>query len=380
MEQRLLSLLAAGLNDAMPCNACFTDVSIRQWQELYRMSLAQSVLGVVFDGICKLPPEMRPPRPFFLKWLGIVLKLEGMNERMNDMIVELNNAFTDKGLHPILLKGQGLAACYPNPLHRQCGDIDILFEQGEQPSANDLLIKRGATETKEESSLHNAYAYKGIEVENHKKMGHLHNPFSNRYFNRLVKDCNIFSYYTADKNMATPPDTLNAVYVLLHAFRHFTTHGIGLRHICDWGQLLRAKHENIDLQALAVHLKKMHMDKAAKCFGWILIHRLNFPSEYFPFSVEGYERQGERFLRNVLCTGDFGHYDKDLAKRPEEYFAGKWFSWNHSVKRSLKSSAFCPSEFYWYLACKLIGAVRVEFKRINGCQQKIKESKRENSK
>lgn len=97
-----------------------------------------------FDGISSLPAELRPPRALYLKWAARTAQIEQANKRLNQLLPELNTLYREAGLHPVLLKGQGIGTNYRTPLHRQCGDIDIYLGKQGQPIANRLLLQQGA--------------------------------------------------------------------------------------------------------------------------------------------------------------------------------------------------------------------------------------------
>ena len=73
--------------------------------------------------------------------------------------------YREAGLHPILLKGQGIATHYINPLHRQCGDIDVYIGKEGQPIANNILLRHGAEAEGEASDKHGSYSFHGVPIE-----------------------------------------------------------------------------------------------------------------------------------------------------------------------------------------------------------------------
>ena len=204
MQQAFFSLVRAGLWDTPADAALFRGLTPAQWQELHRLAHTQSLLAVVFDGLNTLPVDLRPPRPLYLQWAAQTLQIEQANDRLDRMIVRLDRLYTDAGLHPVLLKGQGMAACYRQPRHRQCGDIDVYLGKDGQPRANRLLLEDGAQETGEESDKHASYELDGVHIENHRLVNRTNNPLANRRFVRLVRE-----WYPqgAERRigMATPP-------------------------------------------------------------------------------------------------------------------------------------------------------------------------------
>ena len=72
------------------------------------MANSQALLALTFDGISSLPAELRPPRALYLKWAARTAQIEQANKRLNQLLPELNTLYREAGLHPVLLKGQGI--------------------------------------------------------------------------------------------------------------------------------------------------------------------------------------------------------------------------------------------------------------------------------
>lgn len=185
--EAFFSLVRAGLWDTPAVVNLFRGLTPAQWQEVHRLARTQSLLAIVFDGINTLPAELHPPRPFYLQWATRTLQVEQANDHLNRMVERLDRLYYDAGLRPVLLKGQGMAACYRNPRHRQCGDIDIYIGKEGQSQANLLLLQSGACGSGE-SYKHASYELYGVHIENHRIFSRMHNPLANHRFTRLVRD------------------------------------------------------------------------------------------------------------------------------------------------------------------------------------------------
>ena len=62
----------------------FTD-----WQEIQCLARAQTVVGVVLDGMSSLPQNLRPARSEYMQWLSLVMQIENANDMLNDGAVEV---------------------------------------------------------------------------------------------------------------------------------------------------------------------------------------------------------------------------------------------------------------------------------------------------
>ena len=63
-----LELLRAGLWGRKP--SLSSPLSLDEWDELLNLSIQQTVVGVVFDGMSSLSDNMKPNRAVILKWLS----------------------------------------------------------------------------------------------------------------------------------------------------------------------------------------------------------------------------------------------------------------------------------------------------------------------
>ena len=81
--------------------------------------------GIVFRGLHHLPEEYLPADALMIHWVAKADRIERKNRRMDAALRLLLQLLGREGLHPVLLKGQGVAALYEHPLLRECGDIDL---------------------------------------------------------------------------------------------------------------------------------------------------------------------------------------------------------------------------------------------------------------
>lgn len=120
------------------------------WKELYRIAQKQCLVGILFDGIQKLPPaEVGMSKDLLPQWMMQCQMLEKANVRLNDAAIQVSEWFRKKGFRTCILKGQGNALMYPNPYSRTPGVSGWKVEiNGSSPlSALSRLLKRRAITT-----------------------------------------------------------------------------------------------------------------------------------------------------------------------------------------------------------------------------------------
>ena len=136
------------------------------WKELYAIAKKQCLVGVLFDGIKKLPAEhVGMKKELLLQWMAESQMLEKANVRLNGAAIQVSEWFRKKGFRTCILKGQGNALMYPNPYSRTPGDIDIWVEGGDKRV---ISFVRSISPHEKACYHHIDFpSYKGVEVEVH---------------------------------------------------------------------------------------------------------------------------------------------------------------------------------------------------------------------
>ena len=212
------------------------------WKELYAIAKKQCLVGVLFDGIKKLPAEhVGMEKELLLQWMAESQMLEKANVRLNDAAIQVSKWFRKKGFRTCILKGQGNALMYPHPYSRTPGDIDIWVEGGDKR----VISFVRSISPHEKACYHHIefLSYKGVEVEVHYRPSFLlcfrHNRKLQKYYER-VKD-EQFSHRVMlgeQGEIAIPTVEFNLIFQLTHIFSHLMNEGIGLRQLLDYYYVL----------------------------------------------------------------------------------------------------------------------------------------------
>ena len=212
------------------------------WKELYDIAKKQALLGVLFDGIKKLPAEhVGMKKELLLHWMAESQMLEKANVRLNDAAIHVSEWFRKKGFRTCILKGQGNAMMYPNPCSRTPGDIDIWVEGGDKRV---ISFVRSISPHEKACYHHIEFpSYKGVEVEVHYRPSFLlcfwHNRKLQKYYDRVKEDQ--FSHrvmLVKQEEVAIPTVEFNLIFQLTHIFTHLMNEGIGLRQLLDYYYVL----------------------------------------------------------------------------------------------------------------------------------------------
>lgn len=286
-------------------------VSADDWSVIYRYGLLHTVEGVLFDALSQLHEEQLPPRMLRAKWAIRVDQIERNNSRMNAVIGQQYAHFAQKGMRPILLKGQGVAACYPNPAHRVSGDIDWYFEGDEYHQAVRLLQEKGLA-IKSAFGFSLGYDWNGIPIEHHSRLFDLKNPLVKGYLKRLQAAYGTEAFYVEGQRVDILKPELQIFQVNVHILKHLLGFGIGMRQICDAAVLYRAYAHKIDRVALRKMYQKVGILKWIHQLHGILVHDIGLPEENLPFPLpEGLK--ADWMMDEIWQSGNFGFYDERFA-------------------------------------------------------------------
>ena len=212
------------------------------WKALYRIAQKQCLVGVLFDGIKKLPAEyVGMKKELLLQWMAESQMLEKANVRLNDAAIQVSEWFRKKGFRTCILKGQGNALMYPNPYSRTPGDIDIWVEGGDKWV---ISFVRSISPHEKACYHHIEFpSYKGVEVEVHYRPSFLlcfwHNRKLQKYYERVKEEQ--FSHRVMlgeQREIAIPTAEFNLIFQLTHIYAHLMNEGIGLRQLVDYYYVL----------------------------------------------------------------------------------------------------------------------------------------------
>ena len=212
------------------------------WKELYAIAKKQCLVGVLFDGIKKLPAEhVEMEKELLLRWMAESQMLEKANVRLNDAAIQVSEWFRKKGFRTCILKGQGNALMYPNPYSRTPGDIDIWVEGGDKRV---ISFVRSISPHEKACYHHIEFpSYKGVEVEVHYRPSFLlcfwHNRKLQKYYERVKEEQFSHRVMLGEQGeIAIPTVEFNLIFQLTHIFSHLMNEGIGLRQLVDYYYVL----------------------------------------------------------------------------------------------------------------------------------------------
>lgn len=349
MKNTLFSLLLYSLGKEH--SFCLTPTA-EQWHEVFQMAVQQTLAGVLFAGVERLPAEQWPPREVLLKWYALTERIKQTNRVLNQRAVETERFFAKEGFHCCILKGQGVATYYPNPLLRTAGDIDIWLGGGYR-RIHDFARPRVGLQGVTYHHIHYPL-FDDAEVEVHVVPGYLKSPFLNsclqRYFNEVMEEHHFCRANLREGvgEITVPDVEFNLVFLLLHMYKHLLGEGIGLRQMMDYYYTLQQPIDAEGRERVVQRLKEFKMLRFARATMYVM-HEV-FGLDEALMLVAPDEDEGRFLLNEIMLSGNFGKYDARIDRKNHHRLLPR--VWN-SIRRKWKFLTHYPNELVWDIPFRL---------------------------
>lgn len=344
--------------------------SMPEWNKVLQLAKQQTLLGLVADAIPHLPEEFRPAPQVAAKLHATAINIYRSHSLLNRTLAGLKACLDSHDIHCILFKGQGAALNYPNPLSRQCGDIDMYVGNKNFEKALKVLKPESDDSVSNYKYLKHFNVEKdGVELEIHRiaeiipgrRMNNLFQEWSERY----LEGNNLDVVEIGGVAVNLPPHQFNALYIMNHAWHHFMNGGIGLRQVCDWTMFMHRHHADIDPVVLEQDLKTFGLTRAWQIIAGVAVEYLGLPAEECPLYSGKLSAKSRLMLDVIWNEGNFGFYSVERKKaRPEGHFAGKFHSFLMSSGRTLKVMVVSPIDIARSWISFFINGMRNVFVRI----------------
>ena len=281
------------------------------WGKLMDMSAEHGLLALVWDGICKLPQELQPPRQQRINWGLSAQETYKTFDSQVKVLKKIINTCEMSGMRLLLLKGLGLSSLYPRPQARLCSDIDIfLFDDYEKGNQiwNSYLVK--------EIGKHSTIYLDGIMIENHNNFLEP-NTIQKRKIIRYIKS-SLSDVIRTDGGYYVLPIMTNLVFLTFHTLKHFQEGlTIPIRNIVDFALFLNNNSDSINSTECSRILKDLNLIKGFELLRYFskLILQFDFEDYHFytiPESdraifeqtllIEKHDRVNARLLRIPFGT------------------------------------------------------------------------------
>ena len=359
--QALFALLQAGLwgrFDEVVASAF--PLSAGEWERVFTLARQQTVTGIAFRGLDFLPEEAAPPMGIMAKWMAHADRIEQSNRVMNETVAKLYGYFASAGVEAVLQKGQGVAAMYPEPLLRECGDIDLYFP-GHDGVSDPLAGIDGAIRERQPDDSW-VYVVDGIIVEHHADMVDIQSPRAKRYVKRLIEEKGFEKVVTGDGvEVLVPAPEVNLLLLSSHILKHAFGVGIGLRQFCDYAVARRYYEGRVNEEEMREIWRMTGLEKWEELLEEFIGRFLDSDcalarNDNKDFQDDTHsERNEESFYKKktgvlldiVLKGGNFGVYSKDRENVPRARWARKVQTFKALMGNIGFAFRYAPGEWFW---------------------------------
>ncbi|MBR6030671.1 MAG: nucleotidyltransferase family protein [Bacteroidaceae bacterium] len=336
------------LRVAVERQTCLSRIpSEREWRELLKESARQAVVGVTYRALNMLPAEQRPPRQVLIDWQASVQKIICDNKRLNHDSVWVSERFLKAGFRNAILKGQGNALLYPDPMLRTGGDIDVWLDGGREKIIG--YVTHFFPKTKVQWQEMEFPVRKNTCIEVHTIPALMFHPADRRrmeaYFDQHRDE--IFGNETElpgeEGKVRIPTLRVNLTFQLIHIYRHIFNEGIGLRQLVDYYYLLQHCLETSQTDLLpetALMVQRLHMTRFVRALMWVMQEVFHLQDELLILPPD--EKEGSFLLREILLAGNFGHYDSRNRHK-----TSKWGNFWQQTSRNMRFLTRYPREVIW---------------------------------
>lgn len=293
-----------------------------EWRALYRVSAVHGVKAVVFDFVGQLPKSVAPDMALLMEWLSTATAVEQTTRRMQMTAEEFAEEIDKRDIPVVVLKGMAFAQYYPNPLHREYGDLDC-YLMGKQKEGNLAVVELGG-KVEEAGYKHSHLYYKGLTIENHRFFTDFDDTLTGKLTERALSELIQEEHtYIGKSKLRCPSANFNALFLLKHAQGHFINEGIRMRHVLDWALFLKGEQENVDWSRVLPLLETTRTAQFAGVMTAIAIRYLHI--DVHNKGLLSLAECAEQRMVDAVLTDIMG-------EQPAIYVDGLW----HKTKRILR--------------------------------------------
>lgn len=252
------------------------------------------------------------------------------NEEMNVDFCKCIAFLRRRNLSFLIVKGQTLASLYPNPLHRNPGDVDIFCGlTGFVPIRDAFLCNNDGSQDTSIPVKHQEVTVNGIEYELHRVLAIFGPSRYQRKFDEIMEKAKTEpdTIYIGNATVPVLSPTYNAFYQTVHIYHHIIKEGIGLRQLCDFAIYLHRYHAEIDDEKLHRMLAFFHYNHVFCAIGSILVDYLGLPAAEFHGTISDKDKKwAKKIEADIIRGGNFGKLCHDGK------YKRKWKILSHYLK------------------------------------------------
>ena len=233
-----------------------------------------------------------------------------------EAFLRLYQALRAEGLAPVVVKGIVCRALYPQPELRPSSDEDLYLTAAEMPCFHAVLLRAGFVLTEPERDYRSAHEARyvhpdtGLVVEGHWAL------FPTEYavyaaLNVQLPDLmqRAQDWESGGVTLRVPDVCDHLIFLLLHAFKHFISSGVGVRQLCDIALWMRRFGAQIDWQRVRAALRATHSEGFAAAVIDAGVHWFGLERAAAHIPPDWETLESAALLADALSGGVYGSAD-----------------------------------------------------------------------
>lgn len=354
MKNAIFTLLRLGLNNSTTDKENLSDfimMTETQWEALGDLARQQGVLGIILDGVEKLNTSRygatRELNAILkLAWIGEVVQIEQRYHRQKDVMNDLSEKWKDNGCRVMIMKGLANAILYPNPEHRNPGDIDCyLFDKY---AIGNTIAREADIPVNESWYKHSVISYKGETFENHQYFVHTREGERSKKLEKELEaalEIEESGFKQLTPFTVIPPVQWTAMFLTYHACAHFLTEGLRLKLVLDWAMFLKVHQDDVNWKDFYAFCERYHLKIFAETitaisYAYIGVEISN--PDIIKDSIHA-----ERVLNSILYDDDYIYSENECGWKEKWHIVRNLFHYRWKYEEIYNESVW---KQLWYYA------------------------------
>lgn len=312
VSEALLNCISAALDG----RECALTLAPDDWTALLRLAGEQKLLPLVYAAVRGTPGLAAAPEAVRAAARRQTMREAAAQTVHTEAFLRLYQALRAEGLAPVVVKGIVCRALYPQPELRPSSDEDLYLTAAEMPRFHAVLLRAGFVLTEPERDYRSAHEARyvhpdtGLVVEGHWAL------FPTEYavyaaLNVQLPDLmqRAQDWESGGVTLRVPDACDHLIFLLLHAFKHFISSGVGVRQLCDIALWMRRFGAQIDWQRVRAALRATHSEGFAAAVIDAGVHWFGLERAAAHIPPDWETLESAALLADALSGGVYGSAD-----------------------------------------------------------------------
>jgi hypothetical protein len=273
------------------------------WAVVIELAQRHSLLPLIFTVL----NHEQIDKDVLYNFKSIVFNISLQQIQNMEVLDKIVAKLSDAAIPLIVMKGIVLRNLYPCPETRTMSDFDLVVKSADIKSAIIILKKLGFRVCGYERAVHIQLINKdNMLIELHKNLFNIQRMgIPSNYMQQVWE--NAIPINICGRTVLSYSDIDNLLYLLLHAAKHFSEGGLGLRQLCDIKLLIETKRDMIDWEKFHAQTIEFNIFQFTQLIFEICNRLLGM---HIPLSWENRKKINEdlinSLIQDILEGGVFG--------------------------------------------------------------------------